>query len=142
MLTLTLPKQFFKDLEDVIEDELKIAQKKWQLKLTEEEKDVVRKNAYTQVYQKASTVAGSTWAGEKHIIVKIPYFKDVDLKLNANTSKTLEKDLELVMTKDGWITASDESESPVLLSQIINYKTNIMLVWARTAVFYGVGSYK
>lgn len=138
-LNLELPESFTQDLEDILHDEIAIAQKKWKLRLTPEQKATVFENARTQTRLKTSTVAKYQWDLTSKLSLRIPYSRNTQLELKPGVK--LDKKIDLVITKDGWVLANEESENPINLSSVLEKQIEIIERWARTAAFYGVGSY-
>jgi len=137
-LNLELPESFLDELDNTINDEIKIAQKKWKLRLTDEQKKIVFENARTQTRLKTSTVARQPWDLGSKLVLRVPFTQNSQINLKP-TAKTNRK-IELVLTKDGWLIA-DEAENPVPVSELLEKQQEIVKRWARTAAFYGVGSY-
>lgn len=141
VLTLELPENFLKELDAVIKDELAIAQKKWKIKLSPEEREIVLKNAYAQTRLKTSTIARHSWNLEEKLTMRIPYKKNSNMTLRIGEKPTRNL-VDLIITKDGWVIASEESESPTPLENLLEKQIQTIFTWARTAVFYGVGSFR
>lgn len=137
-LNLELPESFLDELDATINDEIKIAQKKWKLRLTEDQKNIVFDNARIQTRLKTSTVARQPWDLGSKLVLRVPFTQNSQINLRPS-AKTNRK-IELTLTKDGWVIAED-SENPVPVSELLDKQQEIIKRWARTAAFYGVGSY-
>lgn len=139
ILNLELPESFLQDLEAIINDEIAIAQKKWKLRLTDEQKQIVFDNARTQTRLKASTIAKQPWDLGSKLSLKVPYTRNTQLELKPGVP--IDKKINLVITKDGWVIAHEEAENPVHISDLLAKQIKVLEKWARTAAFYGVGSF-
>lgn len=140
ILNLELPGSFLKDLDKAINEEIVLAQKKWKLRLTNEQKAIVFENARTQTRLKTSAIAKQAWDLGTKLSLKIVYDHNmqINLKRGAPAPKAVD---DFVMTKDGWVRATEESENPVSVSDILERQIATIIRWGQTAAFYGVGSY-
>lgn len=139
ILNLELPESFLRDLDRTINEEITLAQKKWKLKLTEEQKIVVFENARTQTRLKTSTIAKQAWDLGNKLAIRVPYIRNMQIELKPGVP--VNKKIDLVMTKDGWVQANEETEYPINVANVLEKQITTILRWGQTAAFYGVGSY-
>lgn len=141
-ISIELPENFLQELEHAILDEIKIAEKKWKTKLSQEERDYIFKNSLEQTRLKASVIARQPWDLDDKLALRIPSLENRSVTVTAEgvTPKTRGK-IGLVITKAGWIIADEESINPIQVSDLFDSQIQHILAWARTAAFYGVGSY-
>jgi hypothetical protein len=142
ILNLELPESFLEDLYETINTEIALAQKKWKLKLTDEQKAIVFESARTQTRLKTSTIAKQPWDLGRKLAMKITFSRNTQIELKPGAQlSAANKKINLVLTKDGWVLANEESEYPVNVTDILEKQIETIKRWARTAAFYGVGSY-
>ena len=142
ILNLELPESFLADLDKTIHEEIALAQKKWKLKLTNEQQKIVFESARTQTRLKTSTIAKQPWDLGSKLSMRIPFTRNSQIELKPESQFTAaQKKIDLVLTKDGWVLANEESEDPVNVTDILEKQIEVIKKWSRTAAFYGVGSY-
>jgi hypothetical protein len=142
ILNLELPENFEEELYKTINDEIALAQKKWKLKLSDDQKLKVFESSRTQTRLKTSTIAKQTWDLGRKLSLKVTFTKNTQIELKPDSNFTAtHKKINLVLTKDGWVIANEESEDPVNITEILDKQIEVIKQWARTAAFYGVGSY-
>ncbi len=139
IIELELPEDFEATLERVIIDEIIKSKKKWRIKLTDEEFQTVLNNARTQARLKMTAIARLEWDLGRKLSLKIPYSKNQKVSLKEN-SRPREK-LKFLLSKDGWSIDYDDTDQAVPLNELWAKQQEIILTWAKTAAFYGVGSY-
>lgn len=134
-------------IEEAIEDELSVAQRKWGVSLSEDTVEHVKRQSLNQLSMKVDLTLKTSWNFQPIVSLKIK-------GLSKSSGNSLLKDLtlpdeldsvegiELVLGRDGFEVEDEPSDGTVLPADLSEYILNRILVWARTAVFYGVGSYK
>lgn len=138
-LSLHLDEGFNDDLQKEMKNELKEASFKWGVKLTEKQKVEILKRSVDQVRFRVVSVSGNPWNLENKID-----FKMNGLQKNISVSHDDQKipNIQLIRARDSWIVDNDVSEKSVALKDFYQHFKQEVMTWARTAVFYGVGSYK
>lgn len=134
-------------IEGAIEDELRTAQRKWGVDLSGETIEEVKRHSLNQLSMKVDLTLKTSWNFQQIITLKIKGLSkssgDGLLKdLNIPEELNLVPEIELVLGRDGFEVESEPSDGTVLPGDLESYILNRILVWTRTAVFYGVGSYK
>lgn len=142
IIQLNVGDQFKKDIRRTMEDELQIASKKWNVELNTAKQEHVIDVSYRQLMQKIFEVAKISWDGESILEVRAssagPLHKDFTLPTDAKKFHYL----RVVRMRDGWTFTTDDTEDTVAIPDFLETFQNMILQWARTATFYGVGSYK
>lgn len=169
IVTAQLGEEFSDSIEEAIHEKLRVAQNKWDVSLTREQQDLVIDNSRYQlkkklleVYkheQKVERYTDQGFADDEeeddfldeydnsldlstiYITVKTRYHdRDISITVGEDTPKTAS--LLITRTSQGYIAADEETESTVWLSEFPQRIKSDILKWAKTAVFYGVGSFK
>lgn len=134
-------------IEEAIEDELIVAQRKWGVSLSEETVEHVKRHSLNQLSMKVDLTLKTSWNFQPIINLKIKGLTKSsgnDLLKDLTLPDELDSvpDIELVLGRDGFEVEDEPSDGTVLPAELNGYILNRILVWSRTAVFYGVGSYK
>lgn len=134
-------------IEEAVEDELKVAQRKWGVELSEETIELVKRHSLNQLSMKVDLTLKTSWNFQPTVTLKIKGLSkssgsELNKDLNLPEELALVPAIELVLGRDGFEVESEPSDGTVLPKDLDSYILNRILVWARTAVFYGVGSYK
>jgi len=134
-------------IDQAIEEELKTSQRKWGVELSDETIELVKRSSLNQLSMKVDLTLKTSWNFQPFVTLKIK-------GLAKSSSTGLLKDLtlpdelksvpaiDLVLGRDGFEVESEPSDGTVSPADLNSYILNRILVWIRTAVFYGVGSYK
>lgn len=142
-----LAEDYMERIESAIEAELKTAQRKWGVSLSEETIELVKRDSLNQLSMKVDLTLKTSWNFQPIITLKIK-------GLSKNSSSGMLKDLTLpdelksvpeialVLGREGFEVESEPSDGTVEPAELNGYILDRILVWVRTAVFYGVGSYK
>lgn len=155
-LVVKYSNSFSKRLHRAICDEISVAQKKWGVTLTESEKKRVQLAAMEQLHCKISNISRSVWDEDERTIV-------LNARISPVVANVLEDSLEddyyLNLPMDaskkakcrhyyvhrgsqGLSVDTDGSDNDAMTLPRLHLDfMNMMVVWARTAVMYGVGSY-
>ena len=141
MVHISLPEQFINIVKETMEDELRVAIRKWGISLKRNEKDAIIKHSVNQLQRKVAESSRCTWDLSDTIRVKIVSNVSAELHLPMDDTSKLTK--KLIKTKDGWkIEEDDEAkDDAVMLAEFDQHFIKLINTWSRTAVFYGVGSY-
>lgn len=134
-------------IEAAVEDELKVSQQKWGVELNEETIELVKRHSLNQLSMKVDLTFKTSWNFQPIVTLRIKGLSKSsgnamlrDLTLPEEIESVPE--IELVLGRDGFEVESEPSDGTVLPSELQDRLLKLILVWARTAVFYGVGSYK
>jgi len=134
-------------IDSAIETELKAAQRKWGVDLSEETVELVKRNSLNQLSMKVDLTLKTSWNFQPIVTLKIKglsksgssgLLKDLTLPDELKSVP----DIALVLGRDGFEVESEPSDGTVAPADLNGYILDRILVWIRTAVFYGVGSYK
>lgn len=162
------------DVRNAVEDEIRIAQNKWQVNLTTDELDLVRKSALVQIAEEISNVFKSPFPENSpvgdlfdadDIFVVSPsrpspargevaldfsvlnvlirsklHSREVHLDIEEGAEKSFE--FMVQRTSSGYIVAEESTEKSIWLKDLPEAVKNLILPWVRTAVFYGVASFR
>lgn len=142
---ITIDKNFEKKIKTAMEIEMKIAQRKWGVKLDKEIQAEIEEHAMTQLAQKVSDTSKHIWNFNEIVTIKIKGLskkgqRDLQLPKDENYSKL--KNKKFIQTRDGWEVTEELSDKAITLQEFPDHILDKMVKWASTAVFYGVGSYK
>lgn len=134
-------------IENALQDELIVAQRKWGVSLTEEALEDVKRHSLNQLSMKVDLTLKTNWNFQEVITLKIKGLSKSssngllkDLKLPEELDKV--PGIKLVVGRDGFEVESEPSDNTVDPSDLPEYILNRILTWVRTAVFYGVGSFR
>lgn len=137
---LKLGAEFMDEVRAEMEDELKVASKKWGIRLNTEDKDLVLKHSMNQLKKKVSESAKHNWEFTPKVSIKVTSLKrasDITLPDPAlDRSKA-----RIIKSRDGWEMEQEISEESVLIGEFHEHFKSRIKTWARTAVFYGVSSF-
>lgn len=137
-ITVTLPENFLEQIEDVITDELTVAQTKWKIRLSDDELEVVRKGTLAQLRSKVSTLSKNAWDLGSKLVINAS--GDSGNIAYSETSKP-KTDKSFILSKNGWSVTTEEADAVVPGNVFYESLIETIFTWTRTAVFYGVGSY-
>lgn len=138
IITVNLPESFLEQIENVITDELTVAQLKWKIRLSDDEQETVRKGTLAQLRSKVSSLSKNAWdLGSKLVINAAGDTGSLTYSENTKT-KT---DKSFILNKNGWSVTTEEADSVVPGEVFYESLVDTLFKWTRTAVFYGVGSY-
>lgn len=141
-LTLHLPSDFAKKVKATLQEETEVACRKWGVLLTHEEKAALQAHALKQVEKKVSAVSGSPWqVDDPLLVVRVANPKTGSLSLDLPSPEAEKYDVAFLRVHDEWRVEADPAAEKVLLKDFLSTYTATIITWARTAVFYGVGSY-
>ena len=134
-------------IDEAIEDELKVAQRKWGVALSEETVEHVKRHSLNQLSMKVDLTLKTSWNFQPIVSLKIKGLSKSStsgLLKDLTLPDELERvpDIELVLGRDGFEVESEPSDGTVDPADLSDYIMDRIVVWGRTAVFYGVGSYK
>lgn len=153
-ITVQLKKEFNDYIEKVIEDEMRIAQNKWEVSIPRDYQDLIYYHTKRQLRAKLFEVFKHEYdtSDEETNNIDLTEIRCV-VRNDTNTRgipTTVYKDQELKIdpllqrTSSGFIVYNDDAKSDktVLLSRLPEYVAYHIEQWTRTAVFYGVGSFE
>jgi len=139
-INVTLRPDFLENLARVIDDEIAIAERKWNRYLSDEEKNIVRKSTHAQLRSKVSSLAHKEWdLGPKFTIIATGEGAPATMNIRED-SKPRQK-ISFVLNKNGWMVTREEAAAVRPIGEFFAHLNEMMETWARTATFYGVGSY-
>lgn len=140
-VTIKLENNFLKKVRLEIEDEIKVASKKWRVNLNTEDRNNIVMHSFNQLFQKVTEISKNNWSGEDIIEVRINTKRDIGV-IELSKGVKIESDLRLLKLRDRWELAYDESDETIIpIDEFYEYFTGKIKQWARTAAFYGVSSY-
>lgn len=134
-------------IESAISEELIVAQRKWGVKLSDETAELVKRHSLDQLTRKVDLTLKTSWGFETSVTLKIKGLSKGATSGILN-DLTLPDELDsvpsiaLVLGRDGFEVESEPSDNTVQPAELSDYILRKILVWVRTAIFYGVGSYK
>lgn len=143
LVTINLPNKFINIIKNEINDEIAIAQKKWKVdfKNTSEElfaKDLIVDQSLNQIESKTLSIFGRSWDFSDKISILVNSYASDEITLPDERVK-----LNFVRQGQNWCIDSEKidklnsipaSEFPAEIEQLLKN-------WARTAAFYGIGSF-
>ncbi|TXG75821.1 hypothetical protein E6Q11_06505 [Candidatus Dojkabacteria bacterium] len=143
-IELDLPN--FHDLSlSVIEDEFSIAQRKWGVNLNEEQRSLVAEKSLDQLQKKVNLFTTRDWTPSDSVVALS--FKVIqkdnasDNVADSNQADESDSELRLIRVNSGWVTSEDKEQGTALSDMEKEFQEQVY-EWLRTAVFYGVASYK
>lgn len=141
-LILELPEKFAQTIRDVIVDEIEIASKKWDVVLSVEEHRNVIACSENQLVHYVMVGIGEEWSiGSPTMTVVIltetPGVHHYDFEEFMKSHG----DSNLVVIRDRWNITTEPVKDPIPAKDFPDHVIQWILAAARTAAFYGVGSY-
>lgn len=137
-IKIKLHKAFTTKIREEMEDEMEEAIDKWGLDLTEEEKDNIVDHSFNQLIHKVSENARIDWDLGDEIEIKV---NGIPGNVTLPTENQKFKKLELIKTRVGWEVSTEEEIPSIKMNDFKNHYEDLIISWARTGIFYGVGSY-
>lgn len=137
---------FAEVIENAMADEMEIAKGKWKVYLTSEEESHILSESAKQLRYKARLISGDdSWEiGSTEIRIhpikadEAPRLSEViRLPQEART-----KDIRLIEVNSGWKIDVDDSIDATPIFRFADRVKSRLEEWARTAVYYGVASYR
>lgn len=133
-------KVFIKELNNAVEDEFKKAVDKWGVTLSNDEKKDLIVKSFEQLQSRIEAISKNPWKIGESIVYTIPGATG-EYELPSKESKS--SGVMLVRASDGWKASSEPKKGdPIPLGTFHKVAKEEITNWLRTAVFYGVGSYK
>lgn len=140
LIHLKFQKNFVAKVQEEMRDEFAVASRKWGLDLNTDSEDLIYKHSLNQLRRKISEMARVNWDLGDQLTIKVnTYKKTAEVFLpsaRGNASK-----LRLLYTRDGWERDQEITEGAIPVSEFLGHIEDQIITYARTAVFYGVGSY-
>lgn len=147
-ITIILPKSFPSKVQKAVSDEIEVASKKWKVRLSEAEKKTIVENVYPQLNLKVSETFGHRWElGETDLRVTLfsdrgwPGIEGTEVTRYGSTLGIKLEGVEIGYSPGKGFIITDRGEynarPPKELYATVH---ELILRWARTAVFYGVSS--
>lgn len=146
-LSILLPQNYNQKIYDIMDDEFKIASKKWDVYLNSDDKDIIKENTLIQLERKVEYISKNKWNIHDNIIkinIKntIKGIISIQLPINNETNnEILNKHYSFVRVSNEWVINDDDNSDAIELENFYQTFMNDMEKWIRTAVFYGVGSF-
>ena len=140
IIHVDLTEDFISILLDEMEDEFDLSCRKWDVRLNQDEKERVLEHSLKQVKRKTSENIKTLWDLSDTLTVKVNSQKrPIEIRLPAPEAESSK--IKLFYTKDGWEIDQEMQDEAVKLADFAEHIESKIKTWARTAVFYGVGSY-
>lgn len=130
---------FVGELKAAMKDELAIASRKWGVNLSKAEEAFVLETALKQLRLRVEAIAGHPWNYTPEVTYVLAGKKAT---LRVPSPEASKSPLRLVRASDAWKVDPDREETSIPLGEFAAAARGETLAWARTAVYYGVGSYK
>lgn len=141
-LHLTLPEAFPKTIQEAMEEEFTVACRKWNLALNFEDRKAILYHATRQLEGKVSTSSHSKWTlTSRELTVSVRKAGGERASLSLPSPEAAESSLNIVRDHTEWKVDQDPIKDSIPLGDFYDHLLATMVAWARTAVFYGVGSY-
>lgn len=138
-LTLNHGENFVKEVNEAMHDELEEASKKWGVMLTKEQEAKVLKAAFEQLKLRVHSVSKEHWQLTNEVRYSLPNSRG---NFQVPSPEASASHIRLVRASDGWQVDQERREESVKIGDFLPVSRKEIMNWARTAVFYGVGSYK
>lgn len=137
-LEVTFPDGYIDSIEETMSNELIEAQRKWQVHFTEEEQDLVLRHSRNQLRSKVASTIGPWNYGDDSITLNLSSSRNRTVKLPKDSEKL--EGVYIARKKNIWELSDADESTAVEGTEFINHFLTTLHAWARTAVFYGVGS--
>ena len=137
-INIFLGKDFKNLLNSEIEDEFIIAQKKWSVQLSVEDKDRIKEFSLEQLYGKEEFILGSK-ESNNNVTVIVESYEEKQISISEN--KFPDGKLSLLRHRDCYEIDYDNLIDSIPIKKFAQHIKKEIFKWVRTAIFYGVGSY-
>lgn len=148
-IVIELPEDYYTTLTGIAKDETRIAERKWNNALTQEQKDTVLFHSFKQLKNAVSKIIGHQWDPEssQYLNVKVntaPGVTPAGYTLDGSDSSTL-PGMRIARSGNSYAQVKSdrqEIDGEVMLKDFRNHCLAFIEKSLRTAVMYGVGSYE
>lgn len=144
-IIINTPKNFKNFLVHQIVNEIAIAEKKLNIKLSDEEKAFVEKVSLLQLQQKGLDTFGAPWHADEPITIMIRHQENLHYELLSNgtlSSNSADADkIYFHRRLKKWLIDEDKLDDSISLVDLPDIIFTDLSKWARTAAFYAVMSY-
>lgn len=139
-IVIQLPHNFKETLKKEMTEELKIAQKKWEVVLSLLDKERIFECSFEQLEEKTGVVFGDKWNLSDNITVLINSLTSREV-IYINEDSSIKEELFFIRKSGGWEVTDELFPERVNINHLRDKVIELLKSWSRTAVFYGVGSY-
>jgi len=139
-VNIKLENSFLNSFERIMDDEMAIAEKKWNLSLNTEKRNLIKSNAKIQLSRKVSEISHIEWKLENELCIRMNSLKEYET-FHLPDKKYDSCKTSFILLRDGWEVDFEGREEAINVSQFDTFMKNSIEKWLRTAVYYGVGSY-
>lgn len=141
-VNITMPVGYKKKvLNEIINDEISIAERKWQVKTTNEEKEIILEHSFKQLEARVQEVFKTDWTVDSKNSVFI-FNSDKDLSINIPFKSSDEySELSFLKLRNCWEVDNDNRAEAVNAKDLYSSILKEIESWLRTAVFYSVASF-
>lgn len=147
IVEFSVPDSLNERINDVMLDEINIAQRKWDVHLSDEEIEKVFACSKEQLESKMSNIIRSNWSLDDEVM-NIYVFDNFNnhedenfFTMNEENKDFPFSDIWLHRGNDGWMVIPEETGKTIPPKDFYDKVVEEILTFSRTAVFYGVGSY-
>lgn len=144
-LSILLPPNYVQNIYDTMEDEFKIAAKKWDVYLNSDDKDLIKENSIIQLERKVEYITKNKWQiHDPKIVINIKNTVKgiIEIELPRQNNELINnREYNFVRISNEWILDDDENGDAVPLNEFYDIFMKDLDKWTRTAIFYGVGSF-
>lgn len=142
IIEINLPKNFNTIIEKNMNEEFIIAQKKWNINIDKNQKENIFKHSLKQLEYKIQELTKTTWKIGDPIHVKVNSEKEVETGIILPNKKYVNSDIHLIRLSDGWKVDFEKRKESIHLKNFTDFFKEFLIKSSKTAVFYGVSSYK
>lgn len=141
-VNITMPVGYKKKvLNEIINDEISIAERKWQVNTTNEEKEIILEHSFKQLEARVQEVFKTDWTVDSKNSVFI-FNSDKDLSINIPFKSSDEyAELSFLKLRNCWEVDNDNRAEAVSAKDLYSSILEEIESWLRTAVFYSVASF-
>lgn len=139
IIRVDLGKDFSSHVHSDMEKEFSISERKWGLSLDAEKKNTVFNNAVAQLEDKVSAVFDNPWEISNSLIMSVKAYKNIEI--SVPDERLQGSSLCLLRRRDGWEVDTENTIGATNINRIPEVVKKEIRSWAKTAIFYGVGSY-
>lgn len=143
---VALPQDYMDQIESAIKAELKVSQQKWGVSLSQETQESVRKHSVNQLTLKVDSTLKTSWEFKPEISLRIKgltkgsggFTSDLNIPEDAEQVNGI----RLILAREGYEVDEEDSDGALNAEDLPAKLLEAIIKWLRTAIFYGVGSYK
>lgn len=143
-IVFSLPENFNESLSVAAQEEMNLAQRRWSVKLNDADIDRVMELSFAQLVAKVRVISGNdAWTlDDNSLEVTIRDGRADEIVFLPKDSSSIADVYVIRDNKEDWRIDDEPTANSTALVDLPERFTEEISMWLRTAVFYGVGSFR